>query len=245
MISRRATQAVTRRILIQLFRDPRSRVVLVVTPGLLLVIVRYLFDSAIGFSTTGVMMIGLFPTISMFLLGSTTLVRERNQGTLEAVLVTPASKMDIVAGYICAAAIASLAQAIVTVTVAYTVSGLSTASPPWLVGFLTMLSGIFGMSLGLVVSALVKNEGQAFQFIPGVLIPQLLISGILWPVSEMAGWVQRLESVLPLSAVTQTMNAARAYDFGGVSMLLNVAEMLGITILALMCATWAIPRRTA
>jgi ABC-2 type transport system permease protein len=240
-----ATRAITGRVLRELFRDPRSRVVLIVTPGLLLVIVRHLFDSAAAFNPTGVLMVGVFPAFSMYLVGSTSIVRERTKGTLEVILATPVGRADLIAGYVCAAVIASFAQALCTIAVAYGLSGLSTASPPWLLGILALLSGVFGMSLGLLVSAICVNEGQAFQFLPGVMIPQMLVSGIVWPVSDMAGWVQGLESVLPLSAVTRALTAAREHSFGGASMAYSVAAMLGIILAALIGASATMRRRTA
>ncbi|QKV90521.1 ABC transporter permease [Streptomyces sp. NA02950] len=244
-MSPQKTRAITRRVLKELFRDPRSRVVLIITPGLLLLIVRHLFETAADFSTTGVIMVGVFPVFSMFLVGSTAIVRERTRGTLEAILSTPASRLDLVAGYICAAVIASLTQAVITVTVAYWLSDLSTASPPWILGILAMLSGVFGMSLGLLVSAVCQNEGQAFQFLPGVMIPQMLVSGIVWPVADMAEWVQQLERVLPLSAVSRALTAAREHSYGGASMWLSVVVMVGMTAAALASTAATLRRRTA
>lgn len=245
MFSTRRILAITRRILDEFFRDPRSRVVLVITPSLLLVIVPKLFSSTAAFNPTGVMMIGIFPAFSMCLVGSTMIVRERTRGTLESILSTPVSRMDLLAGYVCAGAVAAFAQAVCTTAVAYWVSGLSTASPFWLVGLLAMLSGMFGMSLGLLISAACSNEGQAFQFLPGVMIPQMLVSGIVWPVPKMAGWVQGMERVMPLSAVTRAMTAAREHAYGGTSLVLNVALMFVIAAVALTGAAMSIQTRTA
>nr|WSY56596.1 ABC transporter permease [Streptomyces sp. NBC_00886] len=245
MISPKRTLAITRRILHEQFRDTRSRVLVIITPGLLLVLVRYLFDSAEDFSPTGALMLGVFPALTMFLIGSTSIVGERSKGTLEAVLATPASKLDLIAGYATAAVLASLAQAVCTVSVAYGVSGLSTASPPWLLGLLTMLSGIFGMSIGILVSSICRNEGEAFQFLPGVMVPQLLVSGLVFPVGEMANWVQQLERVLPLTTATRAMAAAREHSFGGASLVANVIAMACLIALALVGAAATIRRRTA
>jgi len=245
MISLAKSWAITQRVLHELGRDPRARVVMIVTPGVLMVIVRRLFDSAAGFSPSGVIMVGVFPLFSMYLVGSTAIVRERAKGTLEAVLATPASRADVVAGYLGAAVLASFGQAVCTVTLGYLASGLETASPFWLLGILAMFSGIFGMSLGLLVSAVCQNEGQAFQFLPGVMIPQMLVSGIVWPVPRMAGWVQNLEHMLPLSAVSRSMTAARLHLYGGTSLLVSITALLALTAAALTGAAATIRRRTA
>jgi ABC-2 type transport system permease protein len=239
------TWAITQRVLHELGRDPRARVVMVVTPGVLMVIVRQLFDSAADFSASGVIMVGIFPLFSMFLVGSTSIVRERDKGTLEAVLATPATRADLVAGYLIAAVIAAFGQAVCTVTLGYWVSGLETASPPWLLGILAMLSGIFGMSMGLLVSAVCRNEGQAFQLLPGVMIPQMLVTGVVWPVSEMAGWVQGMEQVLPVSAVSRSMTAARLHDYGGTSLAISLAVLLVLIMVTLTGTAAIIRQRTA
>lgn len=245
MVSARRCWAITQRVLHELGRDPRARVVMVGTPGLLVVIVRQLYDSGAEFSRTGAIMVGIFPVFTMYLVGSTSLVRERAKGTLEAVLATPASRLDLIGGYLGAALILACGQAVVTVTLAYTVSGLQTASPPWVYGVLAALGGLFGMGLGLLLSAICRNEGQAFQVLPGFMIPQMLVTGIVWPVPEMAGWVQGLERVLPLSAVSRSLTAARVEEYGGTSLALNVLLLLGLIAAGMVGAAATIRRRTA
>ena len=243
--SLRRTWAIVRRVLHELERDPRARVVMIGTPGALIVIVRQLFDSDQAFSPTGAIMVGIFPVFTMYLVGSTSLIRERTRGTLEAVLATPTGRFDLVAGYLGAAFIIALGQSVVTASLAYTVGGLRTGSPPWVFAGLAGLSGLFGMSLGLLISSVVRNEGQAFQVLPGFFIPQMLVTGIVWPVSEMAGWVQGLERALPLSTVSRSLTAARLHHYGGASLALNVAALLCLTAAALVGAAATIRRRTA
>lgn len=245
MMSTRITTEITRRVLRELFREPRSRIFLVGAPALLLAVVRYIYDSAEAFAYTGVMMIGAFPAFSMLVVGSITLVRERNRGTLEAVLATPASRLELVSGYLGAAVVLAFFQALCTIGVAYWVCDLDTASPPWLVGIIAMLSGIFGMSLGLCVSAVSKNEGEASHFIPGVMVPQLLICGAFWPVEKMTDWLQSVEQFLPLAAVTRAMTAARENSYGGMSLVYSLTAMIAIIAIALVGAAATIQRRTA
>jgi ABC-2 type transport system permease protein len=97
MIRLRLPLAIAHRVLIDFFRDRRSRVVLIVTPGILIILGRYMYSSPAAFDRTGGLMLGVFPALSMFLTGSTALVHERGEGTLEKVLTTPASRKDLVA----------------------------------------------------------------------------------------------------------------------------------------------------
>jgi len=245
MIFTRITLAIAQRALRELRREPRSFVFLVGAPALLLCVVRYVFNSPEEFAGTGAMMVGVFPAFSMMVVGSIMVVRERNRGTLEAVLATPASRLELVCGYLAAAVTLAFFQALCTTAVAFGVCDLDTASPIWLVGLVAMLSGIFGMSLGLAVSALSKNEGEASHFIPGAMVPQLLISGCFWPVAEMTSWLRTVEGYLPLSAVTRSMTALRENRFGGMSLVYSVIAMLAIIAVSQVGAAASIRRRTA
>lgn len=238
------TRAIATRVLHELGRDPRARVVILGTPGALVLIVRQLFESDAAFSPTGTIMVGIFPVFTMYLAGSTSLVVERSRGTMEAVLATPTSRFDLVAGYLAAASLLAVAQSLVTVTLAYTVSGLETASPPWVLVLLAFVGGVFGMSLGLLISALCRNPAQAFQVLPGFFIPQMLVTGIVWPVDRMAEWVQWLERVLPLSTLSRALSAARTDSWGGTSLVVNVAAALALAALAVLGAVLTIRRRT-
>jgi len=207
MIATRTTVEIARRVFQELFREPRARLFVIGAPAVLLIAVRWIFDSGEAFSPTGVLMIGAFPAFSMLLLGSMCIVRERNRGTLEAVMVTPVTKLELVGGYVAAAVVVSFFQAVVTVPVAYWICGIRTEGPFWLVGLVATLSGIFGMSLGLALSSFAHNEHEASHFIPGLMVPQLLICGAFYPVAKFADWLRDVEPFLPLAAVTRSMTA--------------------------------------
>ncbi|WP_433325186.1 ABC transporter permease [Spirillospora sp. CA-294931] len=245
MFSLRITLAIAHRILREVFRDHRSRVFLLVAPGVLLVLVRYLFDTAAAFNPTGAMMLGAFPALSMYMVGSTLVVRERNRGTLEAVLATPASRLDLVTAYLFAGVAASLVQAVCTITVGYTLSGIDMASPAWLLAVVIALCGVFGMSLGLAFSAICQNEGQASQLVPGLMVPQLLICGVFWPVSRFADWLQDIERYVPFSTVTRAMTAAREHSYGGSELVSNGIGMVALIVAAQLCVAAVIRRQTA
>jgi ABC-2 type transport system permease protein len=240
-----ATLAIAHRVLAEFARDRRARLLLIVIPGVLIIFGRYLYSSAAAFDRTGVLMLGVFPAMSMCLFGSTALAHERNEGTLETVLTTPASKAALVAGYICASAVAALAQAVVTITIGYEVCKITTASPVWLMFLLTALAGIFGMSLGICISAASKSEGEAMQFLPGVIVPQLLLSGLVWPVPLMSAWVRWLSDFLPVTVLANTMTLARLHSYGGISMLDSLAAMVGIIALVLALAVRTVGIRAA
>ena len=99
-MSARRTLATAARVLGQLRRDPRTLALLLVVPSVLLTLLKYLFDGRPGtFDRLGGPMLGLFPFVSMFLVTSIAMLRERTSGTLERLMASPIAKGDLLCGY--------------------------------------------------------------------------------------------------------------------------------------------------
>jgi ABC-2 type transport system permease protein len=95
-----ATGATALRVLTQLRRDPRTVALLLLVPALLMTLLRYVFDGQPEtFDRVGAPLIGLFPFITMFLVTSITMLRERTGGTLERLMSMPMAKLDLLSGY--------------------------------------------------------------------------------------------------------------------------------------------------
>jgi ABC-2 type transport system permease protein len=76
---------------------------------------------------------------------------------------------------------------------------LYTPGSPWLVMTTAILGAVLGMALGLLFSAFATSEFQAVQFMPAVVMPQVLLGGLFVPREDMADWLQRISDVLPLT----------------------------------------------
>jgi ABC-2 type transport system permease protein len=116
-MSPRLTLLTAARILRQLRHDRRTIAMIIVIPTVLLTLLRYLFeDRPLLFDSIGLIMLGVFPLVIMFLLTSVAMLRERTSGTLERLLTTPIGKADILFGYGLAFAVAAAVQAVVVST---------------------------------------------------------------------------------------------------------------------------------
>src|SRR5215216_3885337 len=99
-VSPRNTIATATRVLTQLRRDPRTIALLLVVPAALVALIKFVFDGNPGaFDRIGGPLVGLFPFITMFLVTSITMLRERTTGTLERLMTMPLAKLDILLGY--------------------------------------------------------------------------------------------------------------------------------------------------
>jgi ABC-2 type transport system permease protein len=245
-MSPRITLHTTARILRQLRHDPRTIALLLVVPTLLLTLMRYVFDSQPAiFDRIGVIMLGVFPFIAMFLVTSVAMLRERTTGTLERLLTTPMHKLDLLFGYGLAFALAAAVQAAVAAGLAYALLGLNTAGSAWTVAGLAIANAVLGMAIGLLVSAFARSEFQAVQFMPVVVLPQFFLCGLLVARGQMAGWLHAISDVLPLTWAVDALQQVGASSSATATMWRDVGIVAGAALLALAVGAATLRRRTS
>jgi ABC-2 type transport system permease protein len=238
------TVATARRVLQQLSHDRRSVALMVVVPSLLLVLFKYVYSgNTILFNRIGPQMLGVFPFIIMFLVTSVTMVRERTSGTLERLLTTPLRRGELIVGYALAFGLAALVQSIVTSAVALGPLGMQVKSV-WVILVFAVLDALLGTALGLLMSAFATTEFQAVQFMPAIVLPQLLLCGLLNPRENMAQLLRWISNVMPLSYATDAFSAARTEVGLNGAMWRDAAVLLGCLLAAVCLASLTLRRRT-
>jgi ABC-2 type transport system permease protein len=236
------TLATARRVLLQLRHDPRTVVLMIAVPSLLMILLRYVFDSAAFFSVIAPALLGFFPFLLMFLVTSITMQRERSSGTLERLMTTPLAKLDLLVGYALAFAAVGAVQAAAAVLVSLWL-GLDLAGSVWWLLLVAVLDALLGVAFGLLASAFARTEFQAVQFMPVVVLPQLLLCGLFHPRDEMATVLRWVSNVLPLSYAVSALQRVAGAPTVGANYLRDVAVVAGCAVLALTCAA-ATLRRT-
>jgi len=245
-VNGRAALATTIRVLTQLRRDPRTIALIVVVPCVLEFLLKEIFSGRPDvFQHVGAPLLGLFPFISMFVVTSVTMLRERTSGTLERLMTMPLAKIDVLLGYAAAFALVAVVQAIVVSLLAFGPLGLEVAGPRAAVVGLAVANATLGMALGLFVSAFATTEFQAVQFMPALVFPQLLLCGLFVARDDMANWLQWISAALPLVyAYDALARVARGGGYGS-PFILDVAVTLGVVVVALALAAATLRRRTA
>ncbi len=240
-----ALAATSARVLLQLRRDPRTVALLLLVPCVLVSLLDWLFvDSPGVFDRIGAPLLGLFPFIAMFVVTSITMLRERTTGTLERLMTLPLSKLDLLGGYGVAFALAAAVQAVLVSTVAFLLLGLDVAGSPWLIVALAILNAVLGSALGLFASAFARTEFQAVQFMPAFVLPQLLLCGLFVPTDQMARPLELLSYALPLTYAydaLERVGVEGSYDW---RLALDIAVLVGCTVLALVLGAATLRRRT-
>jgi ABC-2 type transport system permease protein len=244
-MSPRITFSTAARVLRQLRADLRTIALLLVVPPVLIVLLRYVLDGdPDGFDRIAAPMVGLFPFITMFLVTSIAMLRERTTGTLERLLTMPLAKLDLLSGYGIAFALVAAVQAVITSAVAFGLLDVEIAgSVPWVM-LLAIGNAVLGMSLGLFASAFARTEFQAVQFLPAFVLPQLLLAGLFAPREAMAPVLEAASYALPLPyAYDAIVRVAGGEGMSG-DLALDIAVIVGGSVLALLLGAATLRRRT-
>ena len=239
------TWATALRVLRQLRHDPRTIVLLLVVPCVLQILMHALFtDTPQVFQKLGVPLLGLFPFIAMFIVTSITMLRERVSGTLERLLTTPLARGDLLVGYGIAFALLAAAQAILVSALSFGLLGLDAGHAAAAVVALAIANAILGMALGLFASAFARTEFQAVQFMPAFVLPQILLCGLIVPRDEMAGWLQAVSDVLPLTYAYDALARLASSEPLGARFWADAVVIAGVTALSLALGAATLRRRT-
>jgi ABC-2 type transport system permease protein len=238
------TFATARRLLTQLRHDKRTVAMLVLMPALLLVLLRYVFNSDQVFSRIAPALLGVFPFLIMFMISSITTLRERTTATLERLMTMPIAKLDLLFGYALAFGLLAAVQVSITAAVTLAWLGVDINGPVWMLLLIAVLDALLGMALGLFVSAFARTEFQAMQFMPVFVMPQVLLCGLFMPRGHMAPVLDSLSDVMPLSYAVEALNHVTTYPDIDHTLIRDLVIVAGCALLALVLGAATLRRRT-
>jgi len=237
--------ATARRVLGQLRHDPRTVLLLIAVPNVLLILVRYAFDGRPEvFQRAGLPLVGIFPLVSMFLVASIAMLRERRSGTLERLMTLPTSKFGLLLGYAAAFGALAIVQAATVLAVAILALDLDVAGPVWLAVVVAVANALLGMSMGLFFSAFAHTEFQAIQFMPAFILPQFMLCGLLVARSAMARPLEIISVAMPLTYAYDALRAVADQPSPGRGLAVDLTITVGMATVALAAGAMTLPRRT-
>jgi ABC-2 type transport system permease protein len=180
---------------------------LLVLPCVIMALLWWMFQDkpGFGFGALAPALLALIPFIVMFLVTSVTTLRERTSGTLERLLAMPMGKGDFLLGYAVAFGLVAAVQSALAVGLSVTALDLQVAGPGWMLMVVAVLDAILGSALGLFVSAFARTEFQAVQFMPALVIPQILLCGLFVQREDLPPVLHAISDVLPLSYAVDAM----------------------------------------
>lgn len=149
------------------------------------------------FDTIGPIFIGFFVFFFVFLIAGISFLRERTTGTLERLMATPIKRWELETGYLLGFGIFALGQSIIVALYSIHVLDMVQMGSIWYVLLITLMLAMVALTLGILLSTFANNEFQIVQFIPIVIVPQVLFCGI-FPLEGMADWLQWIAHIMPL-----------------------------------------------
>lgn len=181
----------------------------------------------------------------IFLLTSVSFLRERTQGTMERISASPVTRLEMVLGYMLGFGFFSLIQA--AVLVLFTVYALQIQYQGDLLSvFVVTLALVLGaVNLGILLSAFARNELQAIQFIPIVILPQIFLSGLLLPLVDMPGWLQAISRAMPLTYAIDALTSIMVRGEQLTSTWVDLTVLLGFAAAVAVLAALSVRREVA
>jgi len=175
--------------------------------------------------------IGIFSFFFVFLLTSVAFLRERSQGTIERVMVSPLTRTELVMGYIFGFTLFALVQSLLILLFVVFALRVHYSGNLALVFLVTALLTIGSVNLGIFLSGFAQNEFQIVQFIPLVLGIQVFLSGVFWPVAQLSTALQPISYILPL---TYANDALRGVMLKGNDFVDIVGQLTALLVFALL-----------
>ena len=198
--------------------------------------VRILYNP--GLATSWVMVPGLAGLILVFigtLITSLGVVRERQAGTLEQLAVMPFRAWDVIAGKIAPYLIMAAIDLVLIIVIGMGVFHVPFAGN---VGTFALGAALFllvTLGMGILVSTVSQNQGQAIQLAFMIVLPQVLLSGLIFPISSMAAGVRWISYVLPLTYFIEISRGVmlKAVPISGLWEPLGLLALLAVVVLGL------------
>jgi ABC-2 type transport system permease protein len=172
--------------------------------------------------------IAILAMFFVFLLACVSFLRERSQGTMERLLATPTNRVEIVLGYMLGLGLFALIQVAVILFYTVWVLKIHYLGSLGLLFLVITLLAVVGVTLGILASAFARNEFQVVQFIPIIIIPQILLGGTFWAVSEMPNYLQPFAYVMPVYYANQALRDVMLKGWGLNEIWPNLVILVGI-----------------
>jgi ABC-2 type transport system permease protein len=222
----------------------------------------YLSPDATEVDVLAPVFLGLFAYFFVFVLTGISFLRERVGGTLERLLATPVTRAEIVVGYSLGFGFfATIQVLLLTLFVlggiqiptigpigAWTLGlGVHIAGSPLVAFLVAVLLAIGAVNLGIFVSTFARTELQVVQFIPIVIVPQILLGGVLWPVDRLPGVLQAASQVMPVRYAVDALREVmlKGADIGSTAVATDLLVLAGIALFFVVLASATIKREVA
>lgn len=164
-------------------------------------------------------------------------VGERTSGTLDRLLSTPLREYEIVMGYAITFSLLGTMQAALLLTIGILVFNITIVGNVVLAFAVVALLAIACQALGILLSSLADREAQAVQFLPFIILPAFLLSGIFWPLEAIPTWLRPASYLVP---PTYAIDACRSVILRGWGLEMIWTDVAALVVFAAVFLTMAV-----
>jgi ABC-2 type transport system permease protein len=184
-------------------------------------------------------LVGVILTMTMLIFTALSVTREIERGTLESLLSMPITPVQIMLGKIFPYVIAGFVQATIIIGIGMLLFGVPLLGSLAVLAFLTTLFIATNLSIGYTFSTIAQNQLQAMQMSLMFLLPNILLSGFMFPYAGMPLWARWIGEILPL---THYIRITRSIMLKGASLSDLHFDTAALILLMLIAMTIAVTR---
>jgi ABC-2 type transport system permease protein len=186
-------------------------------------------------------LVGVLLTMTLVAITSMALVRERERGTLEQLIVTPVSRSSVILGKILPFVIVGYVQMTVILLLGSWILHVPFRGSVPLLYLLTLPFIVAVLGIGLLISTAVRTQTQAMQLSVFYMMPSILLTGFMFPREAMPAFCRWLAALMPM---TYYLEVIRSIALKGVGLAALARPALILTAFALLLVTASVRRFT-
>lgn len=239
------TFTIAGRLMSQLIRDRRTLGLIIIVPLVVMSLIGLSFPEGDTLSLIAPALLTTLALFFSFLLTGISFLRERSQGTMERLMASPASRLDVVFGYLFGFFFFALAQTLIIVLFTIYVFDINFMGDLWqiLVFQIFVITG--SVTLGIFTSTFARNEFQMVQFIPLIIVPQIFLCGFILPVDQMPEFLQWLSAIMPLTYAVDGLNDIMLFGHNLLDVGFELAILAGFAVVTSILAAITLRRGAA
>ena len=184
-------------------------------------------------------LVGIIMQLVTLFLTAFAIVRERELGTLEQLFVTPVSRAGLLLGKLAPYAVLAFGETLIVMSVMVYLFDVPIRGDVTLLLLLSFLFLLCALGLGLFVSTISKTQLQAFQFAFIIMLPSVLLSGFMFPRSQMPGPIYFATFAIP---VTYYLEILRAIVLRGADFFDVLPSVIGLSISTIIVLAFSLMR---
>jgi ABC-2 type transport system permease protein len=188
-------------------------------------------------------LLGVIAFAFIFIFTGVTFLRERSFGTFERLLASPITRTEIILGYMLGFSLFAIIQSMIILLFAVFVLNVKIVGSIYSVVALQLIITLVSVNLGIFCSSFARNELQAVQFIPLLILPQVFLDGMFWPISTLPNYLQAFSYMMPLTYANDALQniMVRGYSLGDVWA--DVAILLAFAVIMIALSALSLNKR--